>query len=275
MSRITFQKETVKEMQVRLGQVFQAGNLGLIHRLAVLLAITQGEGLSDVMHEWMLSHQTVFNWLKDFIEKRWESLSYTKSAGRPPRLTKQQKQPLIDAVKAGPEAVGYTCHCWTTALIQEWIFQQFGIAYSRFYVAELLRNLGFSYQKAHFVSAHLDEERRKQWLETEWSEILALAREEKRLIFFEDEVSFAQWGSLSYTWALKGCQPVVKTSGLRKGYKIFGLIEFFSGYFYYQDCEECFNDLTYRAFLAALLAQVTGSMILIQYGARYHTSQNT
>jgi hypothetical protein len=36
--------------------------------------------------------------------------------------------------------------------------------------------------------------------------------------------SFAQWGSLSYTWAPKGQQPEVLTSGKRKAYQVFGLI---------------------------------------------------
>ena len=45
------------------------------------------------------------------------------------------------------------------------------------------------------------------------------------LILFEDEASFAQWGSLSYTWARRGQQPEVPTSGKRKGYKVFGANE--------------------------------------------------
>ena len=103
--------------------------------------------------------------------------------------------------------------------------------------------------------------------------LLAQAQREGKPIFFEDEVCFAQWGSLSYTWALQGCQPLVKTSGLRKGYKIFGLIEFFSGRFYWLDCSERFNSATYQIFLTCLLRQVPGPMILIQDGARYHTSR--
>jgi hypothetical protein len=35
-------------------------------------------------------------------------------------------------------------------------------------------------------------------------------------LLFGDEVSFAQWGSLSYTWARKAQQPTIETSGKRK-----------------------------------------------------------
>ena len=47
--------------------------------------------------------------------------------------------------------------------------------------------------------------------------------------------SFALWGSLSRTWAPRGQQPVVKTTGRRKGMKLFGAIEFGSGAFYYRE----------------------------------------
>ena len=166
MSRITFQQETVKEMQTRLGQAYQTGNLRLVRHLAVLIGIAHGEGLAELLARWHLSEATGYNWLKAFVEQRWNSLTYIPPTGRPARLTKQQKQQLVDAVQAGPEAAGYSCGCWTTTMIQEWIFQHFRVTYSRFYVAELLRNLGLSYQKARFVSDHLDAAARKAWIET-------------------------------------------------------------------------------------------------------------
>ncbi len=178
-------------------------------------------------------------------------------------------------IQAGPEAAGYDCGCWTTTLIQEWIYKSFGVLYNRLYVAELLHNLGFSYQKAHFVSEHLDEKARREWMETQWPEILAKAQREGCRILFEDEVSFAQWGSLSYTWASRGQQPAVKTSGIRKGYKVFGVIDYFSGELYCQDTADRFNSLTYRCFLYVLLETVPGKIILIHDGASYHTSQET
>src|SRR5215510_14977114 len=85
-------------------------------------------------------------------------------------------------------------------------------------------HLGFSFQKARLVSDPLDAARRHAWLQEEWPTILRAARRRNGLILFEDEASFAQWGSLSYTWARRGQQPEVKTSGKRKGYKVFGAI---------------------------------------------------
>ena len=97
----------------------------------------------------------------------------------------------------------------------------------------------------------------------------------KGLILFEDEASFAQWGSLSYTWARRGRQPEVPTSGKRKGYKVFGAIEYFSGRLFYQGIEGRFNSESYQAFLRMIMEHTTQHLFLIHDGARYHTSQST
>jgi hypothetical protein len=136
---------------------------------------------------------------------------------------------LTELVKAGSLEAGYTTGCWTSLLIQQLILREFGVLYNRPYVCELLHNLGFSFQKAKFVSDHLDEEARQKWQKKMWPEILRLAEEKNALILFGDEVSFAQWGALGHTWAPVGQQPVVKTTGKRKGYKVFGALDFSLG----------------------------------------------
>ena len=139
----------------------------------------------------------------------------------------------------------------------------------------LLHNVGFSFQKARFVSDHLDAARRQQWLQQEWPTILRAAERRQGLILCEDEASFAQWGSLSYTWARRGQQPEVKTSGKRKGYKVFGAIEYVSGRLFYQGIEGRFTSDSYQTFVQTILAQTQEHVFLIHDGARYHTSKAT
>ena len=107
------------------------------------------------------------------------------------------------------------------------------------------------------------------------AQILRVAQRHKGLILFEDEASFAQWGSLSYTWARRGQQPEVKTSGKRKGYKVFGAIEYGFGRLFYQGIEGRFNSETYQGFLQMIMEQTTQPLFLIHDGARYHASAAT
>ena len=99
-------------------------------------------------------------------------------------------------------------------------------------------------------------------------------KEKNAYVLFGDEASFPQWGSLSYTWAKKGQQPIVKTSGQRKGYKVFGLIDYFSGRFFCKGYDKGrLNSESYAEFLTEVLLKTTKHIILIQDGARYHTSK--
>jgi transposase len=275
MIRITFSKAHVKRLKQELEKAYRSGELRAVRRLSVLIMIGSKMALETILTVWNVSPQTVYTWLNDFLAYRWDSLAYQKTPGRPARLTKAQKQKLSQWIEDGPEACGYQTGCWTSILIQDLIYQKFHVLYNRFYVCELLRNLGFSFQKARFVSDHLDEEARRLWMQKEFPRILRQAKQLDASIYFGDEASFALWGSLSYTWAHKGRQPQVKTSGLRKGYKVFGAIEFFSGRLIYQGTEARFQSESYQSFLLHLLSQVSGKIILIQDGARYHTSKAT
>ena len=80
---------------------------------------------------------------------------------------------------------------------------------------------------------------------------------------------------MSYTWARRGHQPEVPTSGKRKGYKVFGAIEYFTGRLFAQGIEGRFNSENYQAFLQMIMVQTTEHLFLIHDGARYHTSAST
>jgi transposase len=273
-ARIRLSGPTVKELQRRLNNAYRRGDVRLVRRISVLLGyLAQGLPLIDLTAQWGICEATLYNWLRAFLLEGADSLVYHHGGGRPSRLTASQKQELCTLLDAAPEAAGFDSGCWNTLLVQELIRQRFGVLYNRFYVSELLHNLGYSYQKARFVSDHLDEARRQTWLQQQWPQILSEARQCGALLLFGDEASFPQWGTLSYTWARKGQQPTIKTSGRRKGYKVFGFIDHFSGRFFYQAIEGRFASASYQTFLLAVLAQTTEPLFVIQDGARYHTSK--
>src|ERR671933_773839 len=263
---------TRKQLYRRLQQAYANGALRLVKRIHALLALAEDMRVHDVAEMLHLGAHTVRDYRNRFLVQHMASFTYTQPPGRPSKLTKAQRGELAALIKAGPQAAGYTSGCWHTPMIQDLIQSRFGVAYHPHYLATLLHNLGFSYQKARFVSDHLNEAKRLEWRRTKWPQIVHHARQRKALLLFSDEASFAQWGSLSYTWAPTGEQPEVPTSGKRKGYKVFGLIDYFSGQFFYTGQEGRFNSESYAAFLRDVLAQTRRHVIVIQDGARYHTS---
>ncbi len=262
--------ETRKELETTLRQAFKAGDLPLVKRVTALLGIARGEPVALVAAGVEVSRATVYAWLGTFLLEGVDGLRVHWKGGRPKKLTPTQQQRLVEIVKASPEAAGFPTGCWHALLIQQVIWREFHVTYNVQYLADLLRNLGFSFQKARFVSDHLDAVARAAWLAYTFPAWRAQAEAAGGLLLFGDEASFAQWGSLGYTWAPIGRQPEVKTTGRRKAYKVFGLIEFFSGRLFYRGIDGKFNGASYVAFLSWVLEQTTEPLFLVQDGAPYH-----
>jgi transposase len=274
--RIQVSAATVKALHAKLQQAYLKDDVRLVRRTTVLIdLLVHHVPMAVLCERWGLSTSCLYDWQRAFLLHGLESLHYRHGGGRRPKLTPKQKQRLVELLEAGPLGVGCETACWDAVLIRVLIWREFGVLYNRQYVCTLLHNLGFSFQKARFVSDHLDTVKRLVWLEQKWPRILRAAKRRRGLILFEDEASFAQWGSLSYTWARRGQQPEVPTSGKRKGYKGFGAIEYFSGRLFSQGIEGRFNSESYQAFLQMILAQTTHHLFLIHDGARYHTSAST
>ena len=261
---------TRKQLEATLRQAFKAGDLPLVKRATALLGIARGEPAEAVASGVGVSPSSVYAWLRAFLLEGVAGLRVQWRGGRPSKLTKAQRERLAALIEAGPEAAGFPTGRWHALLIQQVILREFGVGYNVHYLATLLHSLGFSFRKARFVSDHLDAVARAAWLASTFPAWRAQAEAAGGLLLFGDEASFAQWGSLGYTWARVGRQPVVKTTGRRKAYKVFGLIEYFSGRLFYQGIDGRFNGPSYVAFLTRVLEQTTAPLFLVQDGAPYH-----
>jgi transposase len=272
---ITLTSATVKELTYRLRLALRLGHVWLIQRVNALLMLHDGLDTYTIACRLGVSTTAIYDWRDAFLVKRWESLTRRKSSGRPPKLSLRQRLRLKELVLEGPEKAGYDTGCWNAALIQDLIQREFGQSYNVHYISTLLKNLGFSYQKARFVADHQDPDARKEWCEVRWPAIVRQARRRGALLLFADEASFAQWGSLSYTWALRGHQPTVKTTGKRKAYKMMGMLDYFSGRLFFAGSTERFTAARYCGFLASILAETTHPIMVVHDGASYHKAAAT
>jgi len=200
--RIQVSAATVKALHARLQQAYLKDEVRLVRRTTVLMdLLVHHVPMAVLCERWGLRSSCLYDWQRAFLLHGMESVPYRHSGGRRPKLTPRQKKRLVELLEAGPQVVGCETACWTSVLLRVLIWREFGVLYNRHYVCTLLHNLGFSFQKARFVSDHLDAARRHAWLKDKWPTILRAAKRCQGLILFEDEASFAQWGSLSYTWA--------------------------------------------------------------------------
>ena len=231
----------MKRLREELTIAYKLNNTQLYRLIQALIWVGEGRAFSEIARFLQVATATIYNWFWKFAVNgfSWLLKQRYRGRGRKSKLSSKHKQELYDMVVAGPEANGFDCGVWNSAMIAELILLKFNVKYNLRYLSTLLKKLGFSYQKAHFICDRQDEEEyektRKQWVEQTWPEILKEAKTKGAVILFGDEVSFAMWGSLGRTWAPRGKQPEVKTTGIRKGLKMFGAMEFKSGDFQYME----------------------------------------
>jgi len=261
-----------KRLEEALKLAQQLGHVQRVKRMLAVLSLAEDQPLEAVAAVLQVCPEAVRGWVKAFLLKGLSGLIAQKSSGRPSKLTKAQKQELAQIIDAGPTQAGFTGACWRSPMIQHLIEEKYGVCYSVCYIAELLKSLGFSFQKARFVADHLDEQKRQEWLTQTWPQILRRAKQTGAYLLFGDEASFPQWGTLCHTWARQGSQPTVKTSGRRKSYKVFGLIDYFTGKFLSKCITGRLTSESYQEFLCEVLARTRKPLILIQDRAKYHTS---
>ena len=239
---LRFETHVLQALYVELQMAIKFNNLDLYRILRALTWVGEGSYSVPQAAELLgVTRQTVFNWVTTFMSKgmKWFQWERYHHRGRKSKLSKKQKDLLYDIILAGPEKSGFTRGGWNTAMIAEVILLRFGVKYNPRYLSTLLKKMGLSYQKAKFISHRCDEEAyekaRQRWAKTTWPKLLKQSRKTNAVILFLDEVSFAMWGSLSRTWAPRGQQPEIKTSGIRKGLKMFGAISFQDGEFHFRE----------------------------------------
>jgi len=268
MITVSFSNSTQQALERHLAAAIQLNNVPLYRKVHALLLMGEGEAFCRIAESLRLSVESVYQWFRKLSAQglAWLQRYHYPDRGRKPKLTQAQKDDLYDRIVAGPQANGFAGGLWNTAMIAELIFAKFEVSYNPRYLSTLLRKIGLSYQKACFVSDKQTQEEyqkaRTKWLKKSWPKLLKQAKASGAVILFADEVSFAMWGSLARTWAPIGEQPVVQTTGIRKGLKMFGAIDFHDGDFQFMESlsysltPKSFKQLKADAFPSDVLSQL-------------------
>ena len=270
--RVTISRRHRQGLERQLHTAQQWGKLHDVTGLLAILAVTGGQNGDHVALTLRVTLQTVHQWVRRLLVDGPPGLKRQKPTGRPATLTKTPPQALAKLLEEGPVQAGLASAGWRSPLLQPLIDERFGVFYHVFSSAQRLKPLDLRDQQAAFGSAHLNDAKRQEWCRTTWPQRLTWAHEKNALRLFGDEASFPPWGTLSYTWARRGHQPMVQTSGQRKGDNVFGLIDDFTGRVWYHGQEGRLNSEADIAVLTRVVAQTTPPSMLMQDGARSHTS---
>lgn len=147
-----------KALDRKLKTAQQLGDLRTVKFILAVLAVAHYASVEQAAIVLQLSVAQVEHYTHQFLCYGVAGVAFKKAPRRPPKLTKTQKLQLAQWIEDGPAKCGFDGNCWRSPMVQQLIRDKFGVTYNVFYIAELLKNPGFSYQKARFVADHLNPE---------------------------------------------------------------------------------------------------------------------
>ena len=140
-------------------------------RQAISLLRT-GKSYRDAARAVGASLSSVVRWQQAYRGDARTGLRARPTPGRPPRLTKGQRERLRRLLLRGARAAGHTTELWTLKRIAALIQTQFGVHYSAVGVWKVVRHgLEWSWQKPERRAVQRDEPAIERWKTHEWPHI--------------------------------------------------------------------------------------------------------
>ena len=140
-------------------------------RMEAARLLKQGVSQSEVARRLGVHRQSVIRWARQLAQSGRVGLKQAGRAGRKPRLSAAQLRQIEQALKRGPEALGYANGLWSAGRVGELIEGQTGVRYHEAHVWRILRKLNWSCQRPSGRALERDEERIRRWKKYRWPQL--------------------------------------------------------------------------------------------------------
>ncbi len=130
---------------------------GIGVRLYAVYQVSKGQSSRKLEDLYNTSFKQITNWVHRFEKEGIDGLKDKKGRGRKDRLSIEQKKKLSNVLNNElPSKYGYNTATWTGPLLITWIKKEFKIEYKKAQIYNIIKSLGFSYQKGKgiFVEAN-------------------------------------------------------------------------------------------------------------------------
>jgi transposase len=140
-------------------------------RMKAAKLLQQGVSQSEVARRLGVHRQSVIRWACQLAQAGRAGLKKAGRAGRKAKLTAAQLEQVEQALKRGPEALGYSTGLWTTSRVRDLIASQCGVRYHAAHVWRILRSLGWSCQRPSGRALERDEPAIVHWKRHRWPQL--------------------------------------------------------------------------------------------------------
>ena len=133
-------------------------------RLYAVYQVAKGNSSRKLEEFYQTSFKQITNWVHLFEKEGVEGLRDKPGRGRKSRLSGEQLSILETLLtEESPNDYGYDTATWNGVILMDWIKTNFDIEYKKTQIYHILKNSGFSYQRAKGVYPEADREQQKSF----------------------------------------------------------------------------------------------------------------
>jgi transposase len=134
-------------------------------RLYAVYQVALGQPSRKLEDLYNTSFKQITNWVHRFEKEGIEGLRDKEGRGRTARLTDAQRKRISLLVGEHPDKHDYNTATWTGPMLIEWIDKEYGILYKKAQIYNIIKALGFSYQKGRGIFPETDSEKQEVFKE--------------------------------------------------------------------------------------------------------------
>jgi transposase len=243
-------------------------------RFQAMASLKQGRSKTEVAAIFGVSRQAVHGWIAQHKRGGAQALR-ARRRGRPVggRLSSKQQRLICGLIEDHcPDQLKLPFYLWTREAVGHLIARRVGVELSVWTVGRLLGRWGFTPQKPTRRAFEQDPKAVLSWLKRKYPAIRALARREKALIFWADEMGLRADHAAGRSFSPRGKTPVVLGTGQRFRCNMISAITN-RGQMQFMIFKHRFTAPVFLKFLRSLLRQNPQKIVLIIDSHPVHVSR--
>lgn len=133
-------------------------------RLYAVYQVSLGQTSRNLEALYNTSFKQITNWVHQFEKEGVDGLKDKAGRGRISRLNKEQESELKELLSSRPPSDhGFNTATWTGPILIEWIKSHYKISYKKAQIYNILKKLGFSYQKGRGIFPEADKNKQESF----------------------------------------------------------------------------------------------------------------
>lgn len=135
-------------------------------RLYAVYQVSLGKPSRTLEELYNTSFKQITNWVHQFEKDGVDGLRDKPGRGRKSQLSNEQLEELRQVLfNEPPDTKGFNTSTWSGPILREYIKKQYDIDYKKAQIYNIIKSIGFSYQKGRASYPEADEQAKQEFVE--------------------------------------------------------------------------------------------------------------